>query len=141
MTTIFADAKKGVMVCDSKATLGGEWFPVKKVFQMGGSLYGVAGMQSVGIRWLEWYTTGQRGKMPSLNDVSIIRLSSEDGVQILEGSGAFFSVERHFYAVGSGATAAMGAYMAGADAKKAVEIACQIDAGSGGAVVAHKLKA
>lgn len=128
------------MVCDSKATLGGEWFPVKKVFQMGDSLYGVAGLQSLGIRWLEWFTTGQRGKMPPLADVSIIRLSADEGVQILEGSGVFFSVERHFYAVGSGATAAMGAFMAGADAKKSVEIACRIDAGSGGDIVVHKLK-
>lgn len=140
MTTILADAKKGVMVCDSKATLGGEWFPVKKVFAKGDALYGIAGLQSVGLRWLDWFTDGQKGKMPSLVDVSIIRLSAEDGVQVLEGSGGFFSVERHFYAVGSGATAAMGAYMAGADAKKAVEIATKIDAGSGGDVVVHKLK-
>lgn len=140
MTTILADAKKGVMVCDSKATMGGEWFPCQKVFSSGGALFGFAGTQSEGIRWLDWYANGQRGKMPSIANVAIMILSKEDGVRLVEGSGSIFSVERHFYAIGSGGTAAMGAYMAGADAKKAVEIACRIDAGSGGDVIVHKLK-
>lgn len=140
MTTILADAKKGVMVCDSKATFGTEWFPVKKVFSHDGELFGFAGTQSEGMRWLDWYAGGQRGKMPSIANVNIIVLGAEGGVRLVEGSGTLFSVERHFYAVGSGATAAMGAFMAGADAKKAVEIACKIDSGSGGDVVVHKLK-
>jgi ATP-dependent protease HslVU (ClpYQ) peptidase subunit len=140
MTTIFADAKKGVMVCDSKATMGGEWFPCQKVFEHDGDLFGFAGTQTEGIRWLDWHSNGQRGKMPSISNVSIIMLSKTGGVQLIEGSGTVFSVERHFYAIGSGGTAAMGAYMAGADAKKAVEIALRIDAGSGGDVVVHKLK-
>lgn len=140
MTTILADAKKGVMVCDSKATMGGEWFPCQKVFSSGGDLFGFAGTQSEGLRWLDWYANGQRGKMPSIANVAIMILSKEDGVRLVEGSGSIFSVERHFYAIGSGGTAAMGAYIAGADAKKAVEIACRIDAGSGGDVIVHKLK-
>jgi ATP-dependent protease HslVU (ClpYQ) peptidase subunit len=141
MTTILADAKKGVMVCDSKATFGGEWFPVKKVFRHGDELFGFAGTQSEGVRWLDWYSTGQRGKMPSISNVSIMILGAESGVRLVEGSGSLFSVERSFYAIGSGATAARGAHMAGADAKKAVEIACKIDAGSGGDVIVHRLKA
>jgi ATP-dependent protease HslVU (ClpYQ) peptidase subunit len=141
MTTILADAKKGVMVCDSKATLGGEWFPVKKVFEHDGELFGFAGTQSEGLRWLDWYSNGQRGKMPSISNVNIIILGRNGGVRLVEGSGSIFSVERHFYAIGSGSTAAMGAFMAGADAKKAVEIATRIDAGSGGDIVVHRLKA
>lgn len=140
MTTILADAKKGVMVCDSKATFGNEWFTVKKVFEHKGELFGFAGTQTEGLRWLDWYTNGQRGKMPSISNVNIIILGHEGGVRLVEGSGTIFNVERHFYAVGSGSSAAMGAYMAGADAKKSVEIACKIDAGSGGDVVVHRLK-
>lgn len=140
MTTILADAKKGVMVCDSKATFGGEWFPCQKVFASDGELFGFAGTQSEGLRWLDWYTNGQRGKMPSISNVSIIILGKEHGVRLVEGSGSIFCVERPFYAIGSGGMAAMAAHMAGADAKKAVEIACKIDAGSGGDIVVHKLK-
>lgn len=139
MTTILADAKKGVMVCDSKATFGGEWFPVKKVYRHGPELFGFAGTQSEGIRWLDWYSNGQRGKMPSISNVTIMILSEAGGVRLVETSGTVFSVERSFYAIGSGGTAAMGAYMAVADAKKAVCIACQIDAQSGGDVIVHKL--
>jgi ATP-dependent protease HslVU (ClpYQ) peptidase subunit len=140
VTTIFADAKKGVMVCDSKSTFGGEWFPSQKVFRAGNELFGFAGIATEGLRWLDWYSNGQRGKMPSIANVLVMILDAERGVRLVETSGNIFSVERHFFAVGTGATAAMGAYMAGADAKKAVEIACRIDAGSGGDVVVHKLK-
>ena len=140
MTTIIADAKRGVMVCDSKATFGSEWFPTKKVFKHGDELFGFAGTQTEGLRWLDWYTNGQRGKMPSIANVQIMILDA-DGVKLVEGSGSIFTVERHFYAVGSGAAAAMGAYMACSDPKKAVEIACKIDAGSGGDILVHKLKA
>lgn len=141
MTTILTDAKKGVMVCDSRAQMGGEWFPCKKVFAHQGALYGFAGVQTEGLRWLDWYTNGQRGKMPGIANVSIVMLDAENGVRLVEGSGSIFSVERHFYGIGSGGAAAMAAFMAGADARKAVEIACRIDSGSGGDIVVHRLKA
>jgi hypothetical protein len=43
--------------------------------------------------------------------------------------------------MGSGGTIAMGAFLAGADPKRAVEIACMVDNLSGGKVYVHKLKA
>jgi ATP-dependent protease HslVU (ClpYQ) peptidase subunit len=77
--------------------------------------------------------------MPTIGNISVLILSHE-GVRIFESSGLCTPVERGWQAVGSGANAAMGAYMMCGDAKKAVEAACQIDTGSGGAVVVHKLK-
>lgn len=139
MTTILADAKKGVMVCDSKATFGDSWFPITKVFRVNEELIGFAGSPSEGSRWLDWYTTGQRGKMPSIENTTPMILSSE-GVRLVESSGRFVDIERGYQAIGSGDKAALGAFMAGADARKAVEIACQIDAGSGGQIHVHKLK-
>jgi ATP-dependent protease HslVU (ClpYQ) peptidase subunit len=140
MTTILADAKKRVMVCDSKATLDGLWFPITKVYQIEGELIGFAGLATEGTQWLDWYANGQRGRMPSINNVTPMILS-ENGVSVVESSGRFVRVERGFHAIGSGGNAALGAFMAGVDAKKAVEIACQIDAGSGGQIHVHKLKA
>lgn len=139
MTTILADAKKGVMVCDSKATFGSEWFPITKVYRHEGELIGFAGTISEGMRWLDWYSNGQRGKMPGIDNISTIILCDE-GVRLVEPSGRFVAVEQGFYGVGTGAPAAMGAFMAGADARKAVEIACRIDAGSGGQIHVHKLR-
>jgi ATP-dependent protease HslVU (ClpYQ) peptidase subunit len=139
MTTILADAKKRVMVCDSKATCGDSWFPITKVYQVEDELIGFAGAASEGARWLDWYASGQRGKMPGMENVSIMILST-DGVRLVEGSGRIVQIERGFHAIGSGDKAALGAFMAGADARKAVGIACQIDAGSGGDIHVHKLK-
>jgi ATP-dependent protease HslVU (ClpYQ) peptidase subunit len=42
--------------------------------------------------------------------------------------------------IGSGGSLALAAFLAGADAKKAVEIACTIDNLSGGKVYVHRLK-
>lgn len=139
MTTILADAKKGVMVCDSMASYGDSWFPVTKVYRVGDELVGWAGQYSEGPRWLDWYSSGQRGKMPSIGNISVLILGA-DGLRIFEPGGLSTPIERGWQAVGSGANAAMGAFMAGADAKKAVEIACKIDSGSGGDVVVHRLK-
>lgn len=139
MTTILADLKRGVMVCDSKATCGDSWFPITKVYQINGELVGLAGAASEGTRWLDWYANDQRGKMPSIENVSVMILST-DGVRLVEGSGRVVPIERGFHAIGSGGSAALGAFMAGAEARKAVEIATQIDAGSGGQIHVHKLK-
>lgn len=140
MTTILADAKKGLMVCDSKATCDGSWFPVTKVYPVDGELIGFAGLMTEGTRWLDWYANGQRGKMPAIDNVSVLILST-DGVRLVESSGRNVHIERGYHGIGSGGNAALGAFMAGADARKAVEIACQIDAGSGGQIHVHKLKA
>ena len=139
MTTIFADAKKGVMESDSMASYGDSWFPITKVYRVGDELVGWAGQYSEGPRWIDWYATGQRGKMPSIGNISVLILGP-DGLRIFEPGGLSTPIERGWLAVGSGASAAMGAFRAGADPKKAVEIACEIDSGSGGAVVVHKLK-
>ena len=79
------------------------------------------------------------GKDAPIGNISVLILSSE-GLRIFESGGLCTPVERGWMAVGSGSTSAMGAFMAGADAKKAVEIACQIDTASGGQIHVHKLK-
>ena len=140
MTTILADAKKRIMVCDSKATCGDSWFPITKVYQIEDELVGFAGAASEGTRWLDWYANDQRGKMPSIENVSVMILSTH-GVRLVEGSGRIVPIERGYHAIGSGGNAALGAFMAGADARKAVEIACRIDAGSGGDIHVHRMKA
>lgn len=139
MTTIFADAKRGVMVCDSKASTGETWFPCTKVSRVGDELIGFAGTFHEGERWLEWYRT-KKGIRPKIENAYALVLGPE-GLKFLESSGQMILIERGFHGIGSGGNCAIAAFMAGADPKKAVEIACQIDTGSGGAVHVHKLKA
>lgn len=141
MTTIFADAKKGVMVSDSKVTFGNEWMEdPNKIVRVDGELVGLVGSAVEADRWLDWYQTGQKGPMPKVPNAGALILGAE-GLTVLESSGGFWKVPGTFFGIGSGGPAARAAFMAGADAKKAVEIACQIDNLSGGRVIVHKLKA
>lgn len=141
MTTIFADAKKGVMVCDSKCTSGDQWWEdSNKVVRIGNELIGFCGVATEGDRWLAWYRAGQNGPMPKIANSSALILGP-DGIKVLETTGAYFPVERGYMGLGSGGSLAVAAFMAGADAKKSVEVACQIDNLSGGRIYVHKLKA
>lgn len=140
MTTIFADAKKGVMVCDSKVSFGNEWMEdPNKVVRVEGELVGLVGSAVEADRWLEWYQTGQKGPMPKVTNSGALILNA-DGLMVLESSGGFWKVPGTYFGIGSGGPAARAAFMAGADARKAVEIACKIDNLSGGAIHIHKLK-
>lgn len=139
MTTIFADAKAGVMVCDSKATLGETWFACTKVFRIENELVGFAGSRSEGLRWVDWYTNGKRGPQPKTQKTELVILGP-DGVFYIDGSGELNPIERGYMGIGTGGGYAIAAHMAGMDAECAVEVACQIDANSGGDVVVHTLQ-
>jgi hypothetical protein len=140
MTTIFADYKKGVMVCDSKCTDGGAWFPMTKVTRNGDELIGISGNVKEAMAWVRWYLNGKKGARPKMEAFSGLILRA-DGLYSVSEDAFEMKVERGYHAAGSGGPCALAAFMAGADAKRAVEIACDIDVHSGGAVVVHKLKA
>lgn len=139
MTTIFADHKKRVMVCDSKAMGGATWYQVQKVYRVGDELVGFAGSLKECLAWLDWYSNGRKAKQPKLESFEALVLRS-DGVYEMCADGLELRVERGFHGIGSGGPCAVAAFMAGADAKKAVDIACKIDNGSGGDVFVHRLK-
>ena len=141
MTTFFADAAAGVMVCDSRVTCGGEWWCTDdKVLRIGDELVGFAGDSAESDRWLSWYRAGKNGPMPKIANCSGLLLGKA-GVTIVTSDGGFVPVQRGFMGMGSGGTCAVAAFMAGADAETAVHIACQVDSGSGGEVIVHRLKA
>lgn len=140
MTAIFADVKTGVMVCDSKCTSDDVWYPMTKVHRVGKELIGLAGSVKESLAWLEWYRAGKKGVRPKLENFQGLCLRS-DGLYELGPDGLVQLVERGYHGIGSGGGYAVAAFMAGADAERAVQIACDIDVGSGGAVVVHSLKA
>lgn len=140
MTTIFADAKRGVMVCDTKVTTGDQWFEdLNKVVRIGDELIGFCGVALEGDRWLSWYRAGQNGPMPKIVNSSALILGPA-GLRVLDSGGGAFTMTRGYMGIGSGGTLAVAAFRAGADPKKAVEIACEIDNLSGGRVLVHKLR-
>jgi hypothetical protein len=139
VTTIFADAKAGVMVCDSKCVDGGVWLPLTKVTRIADELVGIAGNVKEGQAWLKWYRGGKKGPRPKLEDFAALSLRN-DGLYSIESDGLELLIERGFHGVGSGGACAIAAFMAGADAEASVQIAARIDTGTGGDVVVHTLK-
>lgn len=141
MTTIFADAKAGVMACDSMVTNGDQWWAdPDKVVRIGEELIGFAGVASESDRWIAWYRAGQNGPMPKVSGSSALILG-KDGLRVLDSGGMYVPIARGFMGMGTGGTCATAAFMAGADAETAVYIATQIDPNSGGDVIVHRLKA
>jgi hypothetical protein len=140
MTTVFADAANGVMVCDSKCSADGTWYPMTKVHRVGKELVGIAGNVRDGQAWLKWYQAGKKGPRPKLEAFEALILRAE-GVYMACPDGLEMLVERGYHGAGSGGSLAVAAHMAGADAERAVHIACSIDSGSGGTVHVHRLTA
>ena len=140
MTTIFACAKAGVMVTDSKCSSNEVWYPMTKVHRIGKELVGLAGSVKESIAWLEWYRGGKKGVRPKLENFQGLCLRP-DGLYELGHDGLVQLVERGYHGIGSGGGYAVAAHKAGVDPKRAVEIACEIDNGSGGEVIVHELKA
>lgn len=134
MTTILADARKSVMVSESKTTApDGSWFPSTKIARIADALVGVAGDASAGDAWLDWLRDGRQGKPPK-GDVTVLILRKGVCTLVDTTNGRDVIVERGFHAIGSGAAAALGALHAGATPAQAVKIACMVDASSGGRI-------
>jgi hypothetical protein len=103
----------------------------------------LSGESSPGLLFLDWYGSGVKDPPSQLidgdADFSALILT-DDG---LFEADAYCRPERiiePFYAIGSGAKAALGAMHAGASARRAVEIACRIDPYSTPPIVTMRLK-
>lgn len=72
-------------------------------------------------------------------DINAMIIDTNGKIWSCEGR-LWIPVEAEYYAVGSGSRVALPAMDAGADAKKAVEIACKRDPFSGGKITILKLK-
>lgn len=137
MTTIAADARDGVMCSDSFWTDGDECGNTRKVFRIKGTLVGGAGSTKYLDRWFEAYRAGK--PLPKTGDISIIRLSVK-GIDCWSAADdGWIPIEQRHFAIGTGGKTARGAMAAGATCARAVRIACDIDATSGGPVRTYRL--
>lgn len=107
-----------------------------KLFAHDGAIYGAAGERQAIEIFKEWIEAGApRDRRPALNEEGCINVLKWDGNTLwcFENRLAPFPVSVP-HAIGSGCEKAMGALFAGADAKRAVEIAAQLDAHTGGKI-------
>lgn len=131
MTTIVGTPD--CLVADSRCSDSDQQWLVEKVVRIGGALYATAGGAADGERFYSWIRRGKRGKRPAVDDSFDALALTKDGLFLFD-SEMYPMKLLNEHAIGSGAKAARGALLAGAPPVRAVEIACQVDAGSSGPV-------
>ncbi len=114
----------------------------RKVHVVRDMLVGYAGCMDSGIMFLGWCKRGMgsRGKPGDLTPEFTGLILDESGLYEYKGFLVPILIERDFWAIGSGAQAALGAMRMGADPAEAVEIACAIDLHSAGPITVERLQ-
>lgn len=137
MTTIVAT--RTALGGDSKVTVvAGAPYRTKKVDRTKNCLFGAAGNSGDCARFLDWARTNfdperrPRFKHRADDDAAILLIVNKDGIFIMEADDAGPElIDLPFYAVGSGALAALGAMEMGATMEQALDIAARYDDNTG----------
>lgn len=137
MTTIAACVQHGEMAADSQWSDGAEVGPIRKVYRIRGALVGLAGDVGLYSKTVAWARAGFDSPAPR-GDISVIVLDA-DGLRTWEPLNGWIRYAKQF-AIGSGGRDARAAMLAGAAPRRAVQIACAIDAQSGGPVRVYRLR-
>ena len=141
MTTIAAN--RHMMAGDQKVTDSDRSFRTRKVRRIGEAIVGAAGSGPAISKFFAWLTNGQQDDPPKMGK------DDELDALVLTPGGLFCygtdctpeEILDEFYAVGTGAQAALAAMHLGCDPARAVTIACAVDNSTGGPVDALTLDA
>lgn len=137
MTTIVANLE--MIVTDSNISDGEQHWSSDKAFEHAGTIYATCGDLVDGEKFMRWMKKDCKGRKPRLNVKEFNALAlNKTGLYWLDSKLYPVQVEAPF-AIGSGATAALAAMLAGAPIEVAVELACTVDDGSALPVRVHKL--
>lgn len=125
------------MCCDAVWTDGEHVGRLRKVYRIGGDLYGACGNVA---SWLRWFDALKAAEpLPADDDsVRILRMSAV-GLHTWDAANGWFPLSEPYAAIGTGADLAIGAMAAGAHVRDAVRIACARDAHSRGPVRTYRL--
>jgi len=125
------------MVSDSKLTitrskgLDDQQAKVSKICQVGQILVGAAGDVNHTEKIFRWLKTKRKKPVPFPDGAVVEGLLLIDGQIVhMDDAGEPLILDQDFFAIGSGANAALGALHAGATPVEAVEIACRVDPNS-----------
>jgi ATP-dependent protease HslVU (ClpYQ) peptidase subunit len=140
VTTILADANRGVMVADSSISDGDRVWIGRKVWRIKGALIGFAGDCNEAELFLTWWRSGCADKPPKFTQSQALILSAS-GLSVFNVSTVAENVRKGVEAIGSGAKAAICVYEAigYADPAAAVRLVCKHDAGSRPPVRTYRL--
>lgn len=142
MSTIAYDGK--ILASDRQATGGGTIYTAKKIFKEAKYILGFVGSLDQGMELREWYRNGAKlDNYPKFqenkDEFTTLIVAKKDLVVYYQNQPYPIPVLDKFTAWGSGGDFAMAAMEMGADAKRAVEVACKFDAFSGQGVEAYEI--
>lgn len=110
-----------------------------KIEKYKGEILGASGDVAAGMRFIQWYKDGGKGRKPKVTkDFRLLRLS-EGGLYLIDHDLVWVKVDSEFYAIGSGAQYALGAMEMGASTEKAVQVAIKYDNYTGGLITTLEL--
>lgn len=145
MTTILADSRCRVMVSDSLMINGSVRARTPKIERIKNCLVATAGTVGVAQAWLDAYISGDfSGFVGNGNDFEAIVMTADGEIFHYEGANGSLITDQVF-AIGSGAPHALSAMCAmerigyEPSAVLAVEVAIEIDPGSGGPIQVFRL--
>jgi ATP-dependent protease HslVU (ClpYQ) peptidase subunit len=134
---------------DSKVSVEhlGMSYPAQKIVRGKDCLAGAAGNGGDCTRFLEWSKEGFKGKEPSWTsknlhseDYLLGLVVKDEGIYIFMPGDPMERIEAEFFAIGSGSKAARVAMLLGKTPEEAIQLAEQVDPGTGGAIQHLKLK-
>ena len=134
MTTIAANRE--MLAGDQKCTDDDKSFRTRKIRRVGDALVGAAGTGPAIGKFFRWLEHGKQEEPPKFakDDELVALVVTPAGLFSYDASCTPEEILDEFYAVGSGAQAALAAMHLGCDPERAVEIACKVDNSTGGPV-------
>lgn len=129
MTTIVSNRTS--MAADKRVT-GGPMFRTTKIFRINGSLIGICGNLEAALQFVEWRRTPDaKPEFGENAGFEALELSADGRLTYWASQLVAMAIEDEFYAIGSGASIALGAMGMGASPKRAIVVAAMYDAGTG----------
>ena len=131
MTTIAADARQGLMIADTRISLGETSIRAKKIRRVKGLLIAAAGDVAQVREFERWFTSGaDPAKRPTDFGEFEALILDPAGLWYVDAVLNVLKITSGYYAIGSGGPYALGALAAGAELRRAVRIGCDYDRGS-----------
>lgn len=128
MTTIVCNRTS--MAADKRVT-GGPMFKTTKIFRINGSLIGFCGNLEAALQFVEWRRVPDAKPEFAENSFEALELSADGRLTYWATQLTAIDIEDEFYAIGSGASLALGAMAMGASPKRAITVAALYDSGTG----------
>ena len=140
MSTIIVTATE--MACDGMGTTSWdrvETLSSKKIIQVGNVLYGFTGSSGLKQAIIDWHSKGAAipGDCPNLKDDDAswtLIVVTREGAAVYTSAVPYRRPIDIPYGIGSGGDYALAAVLAGADARRAIEIASRLNTNTGGEI-------